>query len=80
LVVHGPLNLILMVNFWRDIRRDGNGEEVWPKRVKYRATHPIYAGESYRICMEKEDRGGGTEMKIVDEYGNIGMVGRIERF
>jgi hydroxyacyl-ACP dehydratase HTD2-like protein with hotdog domain len=75
-VVHGPLNLILMLDFWRDII----GEGVAPRRVKYKATHPIYVGDRYRICMEKEDIGGGTEMKIVDQYGNIGMVGRIERF
>ncbi|TVY41281.1 Mesaconyl-C(4)-CoA hydratase [Lachnellula subtilissima] len=75
LVVHGPLNLINIVDFWRDIR----GGNATPKKITYRATSPLYAGERYRIVMDDEkDR--ITEAKIVDCYGNVGMVGRIESF
>ena len=73
LVVHGPLNLINMVNLWRDIR----GSDVMPRRITYRATSPLYAGERYRIIAE-EEKGKITEVKIVDSYGKVGMIGQIE--
>ncbi len=78
LVVHGPLNLIHMVDFWRDMMGNGD-EEFMPKRVVYRATSPLYAGEPYRIVMDEESE-GVSEVRIVDGYGNVSMVGRIERF
>jgi hydroxyacyl-ACP dehydratase HTD2-like protein with hotdog domain len=78
LVVHGPLNLVHMVDFWRDVLAGGDAEFV-PKRVVYRATGPLYAGEPYRIVMD-EEREGVSEVRIVDGYGNVAMVGRIERF
>lgn len=77
LVVHGPLNLLNIVNFWRDIR-GGNGN-AYPKKIKYRATHPLYAGERYRIVMGDE-KDKITEAEIVDSYGKVGMVGQIESF
>jgi hydroxyacyl-ACP dehydratase HTD2-like protein with hotdog domain len=78
LVVHGPLNLVHMVDFWRDVHFSGDGEAM-PRRVVYRATSPLYVGEGYRIVME-EEREGVSEVRIVDGYGNVSMVGRIERF
>lgn len=73
LVVHGPLNLINMVNFWRDVR----GGDVFPKKITYRATSPLYAGEKYRVVMDEEvDK--VTDVKIVDSYGNTSMVGQIQ--
>lgn len=74
LVVHGPLNLINMVDFWRDIK----GGSLLPKKTTYRATRPIYACEKYRIVMD-EEKDMVTEVRIVDSYGNVGMVGKIER-
>ncbi|RFU35107.1 hypothetical protein B7463_g1263, partial [Scytalidium lignicola] len=83
IVVHGPLNLVCMVDFWRDVvaggQKDGVEGMVFPRKISYRATSPIYAGEKYRIVMNEEDLDGGTDVKIVDAYGNVGMVGRIER-
>ncbi|TVY46273.1 Mesaconyl-C(4)-CoA hydratase, partial [Lachnellula occidentalis] len=75
LVVHGPLNLINMVNFWRDIR----GGNASPKKITYRATNPLYAGERYRIVMGDE-KDKITAARIVDCYGKVGMVGQIESF
>ncbi|KAK3393965.1 hypothetical protein B0H63DRAFT_31391 [Podospora didyma] len=46
-VVHGPLNLINMMDYWRDVH--GTPEQLWPKEVTYRATAPIYAGEMYKF-------------------------------
>lgn len=75
LVVHGPLNLINIINFWRDVK----GGDAVPKKVTYRATSPLYAGETYRILLE-EEKDKITEAKIVDSYGRVGMVGQIESF
>jgi len=73
LVVHGPLNLINMVDFWRDVR----GGEGFPKKITYRATSPLYAGEKYRVVMDEEEN-KITSVKIFDSYGNTSMIGRIE--
>jgi hypothetical protein len=62
-----------MVNLWRDVR----GGVATPKKISYRATSPLYAGEPYRIVMD-EEVGNITEVKIVDSYGNVSMVGNIE--
>ena len=72
MVVHGPLNLINMVNFWRDVR--GN---PLPKKITYKATSPLYADEKYRVMMD-EEKDKITEVKIIDSYGKVGMVGQIE--
>jgi hypothetical protein len=62
-----------MVNFWRDVRA-GN---PFPKKITYRATNPLYAGEKYRVVMD-EEKDKTTEVKIIDSYGKVGMVGHIE--
>ena len=72
LVVHGPLNLINMVNLWRDVK----GGDAIPRKITYRATSPLYAGEKYRIIMH-EEKDKVTEVKIVDSYGMMSMVGQI---
>ncbi|KAL6918451.1 hypothetical protein FSHL1_009887 [Fusarium sambucinum] len=43
LVVHGPLNLINLLNYWRDV----HGKD--PQGITYRAMSPVYAGETYNI-------------------------------
>ena len=73
MVVHGPLNLINMVNFWRDVR----GGNVFPKRITYRATRPLYSGEKYRVVLS-EEKDNITEVNIIDSYGKVGMAGQIE--
>lgn len=70
-VVHGPLNLISILDLWRDIRGcgsgsgsgSGNGEVsgpggFLPESVQYRATSPLYAGDEYRVVLEDEDGDG----------------------
>lgn len=44
-VVHGPLNLISMMDYWRDVHADGKE----PSEITYRALSPLYAGEEYVI-------------------------------
>ena len=87
-VVHGPLNLVNMVDFWRDVttQRIQEGEiegqmedELVPKSITYRATSPLYAGERYRIILEAEKE-MIMEVKVIDGYGKLSMRGMIERF
>lgn len=79
-VVHGPLNLIHMVDLWRDVVGKKEGEKmVVPKSVSYRATSPLYVNEQYRLVAE-EEKDKVTELKIVDGWGNTSMKGTIERF
>lgn len=75
LVVHGPLNLINIVNLWRDVR----GGSATPKKVTYRATAPLYVGERYRVSLA-EEKDNVSDVRIVDYYGQVAMVGQIESF
>ncbi|KAL6874799.1 hypothetical protein J3F83DRAFT_712766 [Trichoderma novae-zelandiae] len=44
-VVHGPLNVISLLDYWRDVHGEGTG----PDEISYRAVSPVYAGEEYQI-------------------------------
>ncbi len=76
IVVHGPLNLINMLDFWRDTQED---EYMLPKSIRYRATAPFYVGENYRALMEQD--GGTTSIKLWGHDGQgdvkLGMLGDI---
>ncbi|KAL5411879.1 hypothetical protein PMIN06_005634 [Paraphaeosphaeria minitans] len=73
-VVHGPLNLINMLDLWRDTAK--NGEEVaLPASISYRAMSPLYVNEQYRILLKKDNNGWNTE--IWDSFGKLSMKGRI---
>lgn len=78
IVVHGPLNLINMLDFWRDTRGQGDGEV--PKSIRYRATAPFYAGEKYRAILE-EGEGDATHVRLWGHDGKgevrVGMMGDI---
>lgn len=59
IVVHGPLNLINMLDYWRDQHQTA----VSLTGITYRATAPIYAGQAYVIrATEKELLDGGNEL------------------
>ncbi|OJI82342.1 hypothetical protein ASPTUDRAFT_58038 [Aspergillus tubingensis CBS 134.48] len=58
IVVHGPLNLISILDLWRDTRKNEGGELILPEKISYRATSPLYAEEEYRIVLE--DGGDGV--------------------
>ncbi|KAI8938184.1 hypothetical protein NX059_005849 [Plenodomus lindquistii] len=79
-VVHGPLNLIHMLDFWRDTAKDGDVEAV-PKSIAYRAMSPLYVGEQYRILLENEANSGsqetGWKAEIWDSFGKQSMKGTI---
>ncbi|CAO2654032.1 Nn.00g107650.m01.CDS01 [Neocucurbitaria sp. VM-36] len=76
-VVHGPLNLINILDFWRDTAESGNTEAV-PKSIAYRAMSPLYIGEPYRILLDKgESKPGEWEAGIWDSFGKQSMKGTI---
>lgn len=75
-VVHGPLNLIAMLDYWRDVH--GNGQE--PAEISYRALSPLYAGDEYVVRTEsvKDVEMGETCWELVVAKGDkICMKGSI---
>lgn len=74
IVVHGPLNLINILDYWRDIHGQGT-----LRRITYRALSPLYAGDTYRIkTTGVADRDGETVYDIVAEKsGTVCMKSRI---
>lgn len=72
-VVHGPLNLIIMLDLWRDHVR--GGESAVPASVRYRAMNPLYVGEQYRVLLRREGKEWDTE--IWDGFGKQSMKGHI---
>lgn len=79
-VVHGPLNLINMLDFWRDTARSGSSEAA-PKSIAYRAMSPLYMGEPYRILLAQGGQGndsGEWNADIWDSYGKQSMKGTIK--
>ena len=75
IVVHGPLNLINMLDFWRD-EKDQTGHTI-PGSIRYRATAPFFARERYRGLLE-----AGHGKTLIRLWGNdgkgavrVGMVG-----
>jgi hydroxyacyl-ACP dehydratase HTD2-like protein with hotdog domain len=81
IVVHGPLNLLNMLDLWRDVRRAGDSEAV-PRSIGYRAMSPLYVGERYRILLEEGGEGekggdGKWKAEIWDSFGKMSMKGTI---
>lgn len=71
LVVHGPINLISILNMWRDVKgvEGRDPESIVPESISYRATSPLYADEEYKVVLEEE----GQTSKI-NIYGPSGVV------
>ncbi|PSN72486.1 hypothetical protein BS50DRAFT_569970 [Corynespora cassiicola Philippines] len=77
IVVHGPLNLINMLDLWRDTGSKGTLGIV-PKKISYRAVSPLYANETYRILLEKsQEQAREWKAEIWDSYGTVAMKGNI---
>jgi hydroxyacyl-ACP dehydratase HTD2-like protein with hotdog domain len=73
-VVHGPLNMINMLDLWRDSARNGD-DCAPPASISYRAMSPLYVGEQYRILLKKDGNEWNTE--IWDSFGKQAMKGHI---
>ncbi|KAK2057121.1 hypothetical protein LY76DRAFT_547115 [Colletotrichum caudatum] len=73
-VVHGPLNLINILDYWRDMYGQ-DGKQVL--QVGYRAMSPVYAGDEYTIRTACDD--GDNNYEIVVEKGStVCMKGTIK--
>lgn len=70
-VVHGPLNLIGMMDYWRDVH--GTGKEAG--EITYRALSPLYAGDQYLV---RTDAVQGKTWEVgVAKGGKLCMKGTI---
>lgn len=90
-VVHGPMNLIAILDLWRDesiSQGQGVGSTaaatvardnvVFPQSIEYRATSPVYAGEAYRVVMNEADVGKReAEVQVVSNDGTLCMKGTV---
>lgn len=81
IVVHGPLNLISILDLWRDIQAKGKKSvrdtmEVVPLSVSYRATSPLYAGDEYKIVLEED--GDLAKVQILGPGGVVAMKAEIQ--
>jgi len=77
-VVHGPLNQISILDFWRDetVKYGKSGEDgiIYPKELFYRATSPVYAGEPYRILMPADAASiGQADIQVVSNDATVCM-------
>ena len=72
LVVHGPLNLISMLDYWRDVHGSS------PAGITYRAMSPLYAGERYQISSKQNDKEAGHEIIVEKSDGTVCMRAQVE--
>ncbi|KAM0613794.1 hypothetical protein ACHAQF_003006 [Verticillium nonalfalfae] len=74
-VVHGPLNLISMLDYWRDVH--GKGQS--PREIAYKALSPIYAGETFdiRTVGERGSRDDKSWDISVEKEGIVCMKAQI---
>lgn len=79
LIVHGPLNLINMMDYWRDTQ--GKDGHQWPKEVTYRALSPLFVQSPYGIAAGQLQHGDGNEKNheilVSSGDGIINMSGKI---
>lgn len=88
IVVHGPLNLVNILDFWRDIQfsklekqgRIVSGEEelIVPTSIAYRATNPLYADEDYEIVLEEDAEKGGSRVNVFNHDRVVSMKADIK--
>ncbi|KXS96490.1 hypothetical protein AC578_6306 [Pseudocercospora eumusae] len=85
-VVHGPLNMISCLDFWRDeVGKSAKKNEVlpylYPKSLEYRATSPVYVEEPYKILMERAAiMDENVAVEVVGDDGRLCMKGEIRRW
>jgi hypothetical protein len=72
-VVHGPLNLISIMDLWRDNHSESHGDA--PRKISYRALAPLYAGDSYKMNMKKE--GEKIVVGVAGGSGKLNMSAEI---
>lgn len=76
LVVHGPINMLGILDLHRDVA--ARGPEYVPKFMTYRAQSPFYVNEKYRIILNEDTGGGGKwNAEVVDSFGKVGVKSSI---
>lgn len=83
IVVHGPLNLISILDLWRDTRvpSASAGSDIGkaiPGRITYRATSPLYVEDEYRIVLEEGEGQGVGKVRILAPGDVVAMKAEIE--
>ena len=78
IVVHGPLNLISILDLWRDTRKTEGEGLVLPERISYRATSPLYAEDEYRIVLDEGAGDGVGRVQIVAPGEVVAMKAEIQ--
>jgi hypothetical protein len=74
-----------MLDLWRDTTESDTGVPrsgiVMPASIAYRATSPVYAGEGYRVILDKQASSDGTTLvAVVSNDGTVCMKGTIKNF
>ncbi|PYH76471.1 hypothetical protein BO82DRAFT_426106 [Aspergillus uvarum CBS 121591] len=77
IVVHGPLNLIAMLDLWRDTRISRGLPLPLPESISYRATSPLYVEEEYRVVLDEEARDGVGRVRILGPGEVVAMKAEI---
>lgn len=77
-MVHGPLNLISILDLWRDTRAKTSGDPalLLPESISYRATSPLYAEDEYRVVLE--EGGDDAKAQIFNSEGVLAMKAEIK--
>ncbi|THC96471.1 hypothetical protein EYZ11_004062 [Aspergillus tanneri] len=77
IVVHGPLNLISILDLWRDTQQLDHNDPglVLPEKISYRATSPLYVDDEYCIVLEEGD--GVGRVQILTPDGTLAMNAEI---
>lgn len=78
IVVHGPLNLISILDLWRDVQGKGASDytSVIPRSISYRATSPLYAGDEYKIVLQED--GDISKVQVLGPGGVVAMKAEIQ--
>ncbi|KAE8159589.1 hypothetical protein BDV40DRAFT_235671 [Aspergillus tamarii] len=78
IVVHGPLNLISILDLWRDTRPNkGDPASMLPESITYRATSPLYAEDKYQIVLGEEEGSGVGAVQILAPNGQVAMKAEV---
>ncbi|KAE8379404.1 hypothetical protein BDV26DRAFT_291275 [Aspergillus bertholletiae] len=78
IVVHGPLNLISILDLWRDTRPNrADPALILPESIVYRATSPLYAEDKYQIVLEEEQESGVGTVQILAPGGQVAMKAEV---
>lgn len=78
IVVHGPLNLISILDLWRDTRpmKGDDPALMLPESITYRATSPLFAEDEYQVVLNEEETGTGL-VQILAPGGKVAMKAEV---